>query len=58
MTPAQLATLKADILATPSFNGLGSYYVAEAYNAAAVPSFTVWRTRVSVGDVGKTFVAT
>ena len=52
MTPAQLATLKADILNDPAFaskpmtSGAG-LEIAAAYNLKASPDFTVWRTNVS-----------
>lgn len=55
LTPAQLQTLKTNILATPeaaqlladgSMSGLADYY-----NTTASPAFTVWRTSVDVGDI-------
>jgi hypothetical protein len=60
-TPAQLATLKNDIAA--NFSGQpntpdGSAAIAAAYNQLASPAFTVWKTKVAIGDVGKTFNAT
>jgi hypothetical protein len=58
LTPAQLQTLKADIAADPvlsakPMNSDGSYDIAAAYNASAAPAFTVWRTNVSLKDVGE-----
>ena len=51
LTPAQLATLKADILSNPAFVGwnLGTtaQEVAAWYNVEAAPAFVVWRTAVS-----------
>jgi len=61
LTTAQLATLKAAILADPVLaaqpsdgNGLG--FIAEAMNASAVPAFTVWKTSVFIEDVGDNIV--
>lgn len=55
MTPEQLATLKADILADPAFNGLpmtsgGAEVIKEAYNQI-VPTFIVWRSQVSQDEI-------
>jgi hypothetical protein len=55
MTPQQLATLKADILADPAFNGLpmtsgGAEVIKEAYNQT-VPAFIVWRSLVSQDEI-------
>jgi hypothetical protein len=64
MTPAQLATLKADILADPAFaqvplNSDGAFAIAAAYNLQASPDFTVWRTSVPVSEIsGNGFVWT
>lgn len=62
LTSAQLATLKADILADPvlaayPMNSDGAYAIAQAYNALASPAFTVWKTNVTRNEVGKAFVA-
>jgi len=62
MTPSQLQTLKAYILADPVLsafpaNSDGSYAVAQLLNADAAPDFIVWKTYVSRNDVGKAFVA-
>ncbi len=53
MTPAQIATIKADIAANADMNTLpansdGSYAIAELYNQPASPTFNVWRTDASV----------
>lgn len=56
LTPGQLATLQADVLADPAFNGLpqnsdGAFAVAAAYNLTASPQFVVWRTSVTVSEI-------
>ena len=56
LTEAQLATLKADILADPvlaakPMNSDGAFAIADAYNALAVPAFVVWRTSVPVEEI-------
>lgn len=63
MTPAQLATLKTAIEADPAFaslphNGDGAFAIAESFNATASPAFTAWKSNVSIGEIGKTIVAT
>ena len=63
LTPAQMATVKANILASGDMNTLpnntdGSYAIAALYNLPASPAFTVWKTNVSINDVGKKFVGT
>jgi hypothetical protein len=66
LTPAQLQTLKTNILATPEANALYQNgdldALAAFYNAPASPVFWAWRTRVtkselvtSVGPDGTTF---
>lgn len=60
MTPQQLATLKTNIEADPVLNAkpmtsAGAYEIAEAYNALASPSWTVWKTNVTINEVGKKF---
>jgi hypothetical protein len=62
LTPAQLATLKADIQANSDLNSNpntpdGNLAISNLYNQAASPAFTVWRTNVPIGEVGKTFDA-
>jgi hypothetical protein len=63
LSPAQLATLKADILADNTLNSFpnnddGNIAVAAAYNLNASPAFTVWRTHVPIQEVGQNFNAT
>jgi hypothetical protein len=64
LTPAQMATLKAAILADPTLNATPNTYpdgatqLANLLNADAAPDFWVWRTNVSIGEVGRTFNAT
>jgi hypothetical protein len=58
MTPAQLATLKAAILADPALssqpmNSDGAYAIAQALNLSASPNWTVWKTEVAMVEVGK-----
>jgi len=59
LTHAQLLVIKADVLATPAFvaaiaaSDLG--IITDAYNALASPSFTVWKTNVSVTEIGNNF---
>lgn len=52
LTPAQLATLKAAILADPVLNSQpmnsdGAFFIAGEMNKDAVPSFFVWNTLVT-----------
>ena len=59
LTTAQLATLRADITADGTLsqipnNSDGAYAVAAAYNAAAVPTFYVWCSSVSVDQIFNT----
>jgi hypothetical protein len=56
LTPAQLATLKAAIVADATLNaqpnnGDGAIAIAAVLNAAAVPDFTVWKSAVLVDDI-------
>ena len=58
MTPAQLATLKADIEADPILSAMpmttdGAYDIAAAYNLTANPAWYVWRTDVPVDEIMK-----
>ena len=60
---SQLAAVKADIAAnsdlnTKPNNSDGNDAIAILYNAAASPAWTVWKTNVSINDVGKKFVGT
>lgn len=62
LTTAQLTTLKAAILAKPAWSVFpntadGAYEIAALLNTAAVPSHTVWKTNVPLGEVGKAFVS-
>lgn len=63
LTTQQLQTLKADIAADSVLNALprdgdSAIAIATAYNANAVPSFTVWKTSVPVRAVGETMLST
>lgn len=63
LTSAQLATLKADILADAAFTGVpmnsdGDFLIAAAYNLLSSPAFIVWRTDVPTKDVKKAIVWT
>lgn len=54
LTPDQLATLKADILADPvlaaqPMHSDGAWAIAEAYKA--ITTFIVWRTSVPVSEI-------
>lgn len=55
MTPAQLASIKADVLAQPDLAEMWSIGspggVADAYNAIASPDFFVWQTAVPASDI-------
>lgn len=56
MTPAQLATLKAAILADPVLdaypnNSDGAYDMAQFLNQLATPSYIVWRTAVDPDEI-------
>lgn len=60
MTAQQLTTLRAHIDASPDLsafpnNGDGNYQIARLLNLAASPNFTVWKSNVPIGDVGKAF---
>ena len=60
LTTAQAAALKADILLDPVLGPLlntsdNAFEIARLYNLPASPAFTVWKTRVSINDVGKAF---
>ena len=63
LTQTQLTTLKADIAADSVLSLVpetadGSATVAAAYNLNANPPFTVWKTNVSITEVGNNIVAT
>lgn len=56
LTASQLTALKTDILADAAFNGVpmnsdGHTLIAAAYNVAANPAFTVWKTSVGVDEI-------
>jgi hypothetical protein len=56
LTPAQLATLKAVILANPTWAALPinsdtSYFIADELKKEANPAFIVWKTSVSVDEI-------
>jgi len=56
LTPAQMATMKANILATPALNAQpnnsdGAFFIANYYNQTASPAFIVWRSLVLQDDV-------
>lgn len=58
LTPAQKATIKADILANfPAAPNTvdGSQPIADAYNATASPTYWVYKSVVTVGEVGDAF---
>ena len=62
LTPQQLTALKDDIAADPVLSLIpqtsdGAFEVAQAYNLEASPLFWVWKSLVSLGDVGRAFVA-
>ena len=56
MTPAQNATIKADILAAVDMNTLpansdGSFEIARLYNLPAAVDFYVWRTNIPTQEI-------
>lgn len=56
LTTAQLAALKADILADPvlsakPMNSDGAFDIASAYNLDASPAFVVWKSSVSAQEI-------
>lgn len=58
LDPSLYATMKADIAANPDLdsqpNNLdGAFEIARLYNLTGVPDFVVYKTLVSIGDVGK-----
>lgn len=62
LTLAQKQTLKADIAANPTLaakpmTAAGSQEIADFYNVQASPAFTVWKTKVSIEQVGDNIVA-
>lgn len=60
LTSAQLATLRADILADPVLSAMpntqeAAWNIAVIYNTNASPNFTVWKTNVPIETVGRAF---
>lgn len=58
-----MATLKTAIASDATLNALpnnadGNAAIASAFNAAAAPAFTVWKTKVTVTQVGDNIVGT
>ena len=58
LTPAQLSTLKAAILADPALNvepnnSDGAFAIAAALNQLSSPAFIVWKTDIPTKDVKK-----
>lgn len=56
LTPSQLATIKADILARPALNAFpnnsdGNSAIAAIYNAIVAPDYWVWRSSVSKDEL-------
>lgn len=56
LSASQLATLKTDILADATFNGVannsdGNQQIADAYNLSAAPDYWVWKTRVTKSEL-------
>ena len=58
LSTAQLAVLRAAILADPALatqpmDGNGNGFIADAFNLLASPAFTVWKTSITLMEVGK-----
>jgi hypothetical protein len=56
LTPAQIATIKDDILADPTMsaqpqNSDGSFEIARLYNLLASPDFFVWNSSTPANDI-------
>ena len=63
LTPAQQATIKADIIANPDLSAFpntldGNFEIAKLYNLQASPDYYVWKTNVALNEVGKAFNGT
>ena len=63
LSPAQNVILKAAILADPVLatqpsDGNGLSFIADAFNAVAVPDYIVWRSNVTAGETGNAWVGT
>lgn len=57
LTQSQLTTLKADILASPDMNTQpmnadGHQAISNLYNLVATPIFIVWKTNVTLTEIG------
>jgi hypothetical protein len=63
LTPAQLATVKANILASPDLSSQpagpdGAVAIQKLYNLPSSPAFIVYKTLVALNDVGQAFNGT
>ena len=62
LTAVQVAqygvAIKANILASPDLVGQQDTVIAGLYNAAASPTFTVWKSEVTIRQTGQAFVGT
>ena len=62
LTPAQLSTLRANVLANADtlalYNAGDRAGLAAAYNAAAAPAFIYWRSDVTTEEIGNAWVGT
>ncbi|MBL0307657.1 MAG: hypothetical protein IPQ25_17005 [Chitinophagaceae bacterium] len=62
LTPDQITTLRADILADPALVQYAAdarpNMIVAAYNSAAVPAFRVWRSDVKPNEIATVFVWT
>ena len=61
LDPSFYPAFKTDIQADPAFASLphnsdGAFIIADAYNKQATPAFTVWRSSVTTGQVGGTWL--
>lgn len=60
LSSAQYVILKADIEADPVLNAFpnnsdGAFAIAQAYNLQASPDWTVWKSRVTISEIGDAF---
>jgi hypothetical protein len=58
LTPAQMQTLKTNIIADPILaawpnNTDGAFEIAKAYNLQASPNFTLWKQSVTIVEIGR-----
>lgn len=63
LTTSQLQIIKAAILADPvlaaqPMDGDGNGFIADALNAVAAPAFTVWKSSVTLTQVGLAMLST